>query len=69
MRVHLAFLLSTKDQPMNWNVPRYEEIKMDAEIGSYNVDPDEQPDPTVSGSPDAACTASAESAASFSPRS
>jgi hypothetical protein len=34
---------------MNWNAPRYEEIKMDAEIGSYQVDPDEQPDPTVSG--------------------
>ena len=25
---------------MNWAYPRYEEIKMDAEIGSYQVDPD-----------------------------
>jgi len=25
---------------MNWANPRYEEIKMDAEIGSYQVDPD-----------------------------
>jgi hypothetical protein len=25
---------------MNWVNPRYEEIKMDAEIGSYQVDPD-----------------------------
>jgi hypothetical protein len=25
---------------MNWLNPRYEEIKMDAEIGSYQVDPD-----------------------------
>jgi hypothetical protein len=25
---------------MNWINPRYEEIKMDAEIGSYQVDPD-----------------------------
>jgi len=35
---------------MNWIAPHYEEIKMDAEIGSYQVDPDEQPDATVSGS-------------------
>lgn len=25
---------------MNWANPSYEEIKMDAEIGSYQVDPD-----------------------------
>jgi hypothetical protein len=25
---------------MNWNSPRYVEIKMDAEIGSYQEDPD-----------------------------
>jgi hypothetical protein len=25
---------------MNWVNPRYEEIKMDAEIGSYQLDPD-----------------------------
>ena len=25
---------------MNWANPRYDEIKMDAEIGSYQVDPD-----------------------------
>jgi hypothetical protein len=29
--------------------PRYEEIKMDAEIGSYQVDPDEQPDAAQTG--------------------
>jgi hypothetical protein len=27
-------------ETMNWVSPRHEEIKMDAEIGSYQVDPD-----------------------------
>jgi hypothetical protein len=29
---------------MNWQAPRYDEIKMDAEIGSYQPDTDSPPD-------------------------
>jgi hypothetical protein len=29
---------------MNWQAPRYDEIKMDAEIGSYQPDTDAPPD-------------------------
>ncbi len=29
---------------MNWQTPRYDEIKMDAEIGSYQPDSDSPPD-------------------------
>jgi hypothetical protein len=30
-------------KPMNWTTPAYEELKMDAEIGSYQEDYDPLP--------------------------
>jgi hypothetical protein len=33
---------------MEWEAPRCEEIKMDAEIGSYQVDDEPSPDAFVS---------------------
>jgi hypothetical protein len=35
---------------MKWEIPSYEEIKMDAEIGSYQVDPD-VPDDLITTQP------------------
>jgi len=35
---------------MPWNTPTFDEIKMDAEIGSYQEDYDSSPDPVLDGS-------------------
>lgn len=34
---------------MNWQPPRYQEVKMDAEIGSYQPDGDTSPDGYIEG--------------------
>jgi hypothetical protein len=34
-------------EPMEWTTPSYDEIKMDAEIGSYQPDEEREPDRAV----------------------
>ena len=51
---------------MNWQSPKYQEVKMDAEIGSYQPDGDAPPDDCITRGGEGA--AKLQRAPSYAPR-
>ena len=58
MRPLHAAAIRSIDWRMDWTTPSFEEIKMDAEIGSYQADEPER-DPLFTSAPPAASASSA----------
>lgn len=47
MKIAYGSTRTAKEKAMNWKAPAYDEIKMDAEIGSYQEDRGPAPEPIV----------------------